>query len=249
MSQLSIPKNYAALTTPTEEQLDAIKNAVETFFNITKAGQDNISDAAVTTSKILDSSVVSAHFANGGVDAAAISDNSVITTTLADQGVSGSDFSTNSVTVLKLYDRVSTTSTPTSLDASALGSISSTALPNGSITVSRGTRPALISLIPSGTSASKIGIYNTIPDSGNDREFRISVKKDGSTVIGSVGISFNQDLGGQQEEMETNVVFFDPAPTSAGNILYEFFYEVVGTGPLDAYSYAIRNCKVTVREL
>lgn len=60
MAILNIPKNYDALTTPTEQQIDAMKEAIETFFNTTKLGSNNFSDGAITAGKIEAGSVITA---------------------------------------------------------------------------------------------------------------------------------------------------------------------------------------------
>lgn len=67
MAILNIPKNYDALTTPTEQQIDAMKEAVETFFNTTKLGANNFSDAAITAGKIAADSVITAKVVDASV--------------------------------------------------------------------------------------------------------------------------------------------------------------------------------------
>jgi len=77
MPTLTIPKNWASFTTPSEGQLDAAKESIETFFNITKIGQDNISDDAVHTSNILDGAVTSDKFQLDAVTTVKLSDDAI----------------------------------------------------------------------------------------------------------------------------------------------------------------------------
>ena len=86
MPTLNIPKNYAALTTPTEAQLDAVKNSIETFFNITKVGADNFSTGSFTSATIADGAITAVQVADISITSTKKSPCNIITSTVASGG-------------------------------------------------------------------------------------------------------------------------------------------------------------------
>lgn len=63
MSVLNIPRNYSSNTTPTEQQMADIQEAVETFFNTTGVGENNIALGSLTSAVIEASSITSSKVA------------------------------------------------------------------------------------------------------------------------------------------------------------------------------------------
>jgi len=125
MAQLNILKTYVEGDTPTEADLDNIKEGVETFFNATKLGTDNLADTsitastkfetgtidtirfqsdAITTAKINDSAVTTAKIALGNVTATKIQDGAVTYTKISDNAVTTAKIGDSQVTTAKIAD-------------------------------------------------------------------------------------------------------------------------------------------------
>jgi len=83
MPQLKIPRNYSIESTPTEQQLDAARLAVESFFNLTKAGEDNLSAGFATAQEIASGAVTGSRIAPNQVLTSRLSDSAVTTSKLA----------------------------------------------------------------------------------------------------------------------------------------------------------------------
>lgn len=103
MSTLEISRDYSDGEEFTEAQLDAIKSDVETFFNTTGVGDDNIQNAGLTASdKLASLSVSSVKFALGSVTSVKLVDDAVTTAKLATTTVSNQNYADNAVTNAKL---------------------------------------------------------------------------------------------------------------------------------------------------
>lgn len=84
MPNLSITKTFDDTLDFTEEQLDAIKSSLETFFNVTKIDSDNIQAGSLTTDTFADGSVTTAKMDADSVVTAKIADGAVTSPKIAD---------------------------------------------------------------------------------------------------------------------------------------------------------------------
>jgi hypothetical protein len=92
MPVLNITKTYADAALLSSSDLDSFIQSIETFFNTTKLGSDNIADLGILSPNLATNSVVPAKLADGSVE----------TSKLADAGVTAAKFANLEVTTAKL---------------------------------------------------------------------------------------------------------------------------------------------------
>lgn len=178
MSTISITKTYENGDILFEADLDAMKSAIETFFNTTGINDDNIQDAVITaSSKIIDGTVTTASLASDSIDTEQLATDSVTTAKIADSAVTTAKFAANSVTRAKVADL--------DIDYSADFSDSVTGI-NQTATVETVSytsigRPVLVAWMPDSAGAATLLGYH--PSANRDiLEFEVEIFRD-STVI------------------------------------------------------------------
>jgi microcystin-dependent protein len=88
MATLVITKTYADGDILTEADLDAIKDDVEAFLNVTGINDDNIQTAGITaSSKLIDATISTAKIANSAITAGKLAADSVTTVKILDANV------------------------------------------------------------------------------------------------------------------------------------------------------------------
>lgn len=87
MPTLSITKSYADDTILTEQQLDDLKESIETFVNTTKLDADNLQNDAVGTAQLATGAVTAAKIGSSAVETAKINDAAVTTAKINDAAV------------------------------------------------------------------------------------------------------------------------------------------------------------------
>jgi hypothetical protein len=201
MPTASFTKDYEDGTDFTEEQLDAFRESVENFLNVTKLDSDNIqtggissnalATSAVTTAKIAADAVTTAKIADSNVTTAKINDSAVTTAKINDSAVTTAKINTGAVTQAKLASRTTTTDgTDPGAGGVCISTSSSTASVNSetfddvtnlSCTLTTLGRPVRVELIPDGSAnPSYVG-----GESSFDNEIYIELQiLRGASVIG-----------------------------------------------------------------
>ncbi len=110
MAQLDVRRLYATAKNLTQQDLDAIVDDVETFFNLTKLNADNIQDASVTAStKFIDGTISSVKIQNDAVTTVKIIDDAVTTAKIGGGQVTTALINDLAVTAAKIADASITT--------------------------------------------------------------------------------------------------------------------------------------------
>lgn len=108
MAVLDITRSYSDGEVFFEADLDAIKDEIETFFNTTGVGDDNIQTSGITGStKIADNTITTAKIADEAVTAVKIVDSGITTAKISDGTIEAEKVALGAVTPAKTATLVS----------------------------------------------------------------------------------------------------------------------------------------------
>lgn len=143
MATIEIPRNYEQGAILLEADLDAIQDALETFFNTTKINDDNILSQSITGSdKLIDSTVVTATFADETLEAQNFASSAVTTAKLADLAVTTAKINDSAVTTAKIDNSAVTTDKIAALNVTAAKLVDASTISSSSGTISTSTTSA-----------------------------------------------------------------------------------------------------------
>lgn len=201
MATADIRRLYASGTTPTQPQLDAIVDDIETFINLTRLNDDNIQDESITASdKIIDGTLTNTKFMNDSVSTAKIVDNAASTEKFSDESVTAEKIADTNVTLVKIQDEAITTPkildrnvtkpkmtsnvvVSSALSASiAAGSVlpsQGSAITNASVTITTEGNPVIIGFMSDGSNGDLSYDSNTVAETVS---LGLSLFRDGTKI-------------------------------------------------------------------
>lgn len=226
MSQIIVQTTHAANTELTEDNLDVIRDSIETFVNITKLGDDNIQDAGITaSSKIVDGTITAAKIAPSAATAAKITAANVTTAKLDSTCVTTAKLAANAVTNAKLADfnysvssdiGFSTTSTSDTLVAT--------------VSITTNGRPVRIALFPGSSSilgACRITMSTASTDTDNSTRGVFVLKRSSTEVAKSIVDLTVPRISHQTVMPGTMITFIDDL--AAGTYTYNLYARTINT--------------------
>jgi hypothetical protein len=258
MPTLSITKSYADDTVLTEDQLDDLKDSIETFINTTKLGSDNLQDSAVGTSQLASTSVTTAKIANNAVTDAKLSSS---VSTDADRAVGTNHIKDSAVTYAKMsfsaniatgdiaagaITRAKMESVGQQISSSSgtffSTSTSLTDVTNLSVSITTTGRPVRLELI--GDDSSNSSFVSVSSTSSGFHEAVIAFVNDGSVIS-------RHAVGGSASVSSTTSFKFPPSAFSyldrptAGT----YTYKVSVSAFVNTQEVNVRQCKLVAYEL
>ncbi len=255
MPTVSLTKSYEDGTDLTEQQLDDLKDSIETALNTTKLDSSNIQTAGISSDNLATNSVTTAKITSGACTTSKIADDAITADKIADSAVGSSQIAAGAVTPAKRAARTVTTdgTDPGAGGISistASGELSSTSstyadATNLSVTLTTLGNPVFLGLIDSGAgSAAKFEV--TAPSGAAEAEGRVKLVRD-STDVSRNFITYREGSGWTGFlSTPLGILSHIDTPT-AGTYTYKVQFAV---SPATAgYEFEIKNAKLVAYEL
>ncbi len=246
MAQLSIRRLFAARETLTVDDLDAICDDLEAFFNQIKLSDDNIQDAGITaSSKVAAGTITAAIFPNDVISTAKIADGAFTAEKITDSSITTAKLASNAVTTVKIADGAVTLAKREAVnwvtDTAAGSTVSSTSYNAIGLTqdITTTGRPVFIGITSAGVTTPSGCAYAN--DSGNIFSIRVRIVRNGTAISTTEYLS---SIAGQTYYPITAVRFIDTP--SAGTYNYAV---QMSKGDASYETFEIYNLKLIVMEL
>lgn len=181
MSQLNILKSYADGVTPTQYDLDNIIDGIETFFNVTNLGTDNIATAGITAStKFANNSLETTHFKADSITTAKLNTGACTEGKFDTEVITTAKLATDSIITAVLNDSSITTS-KLGTDSITESKINSSAITNEKIADANITTAKISSTTLTQKKLSGIKTYSTA-STGQAREYQQQITLSASST-------------------------------------------------------------------
>lgn len=262
MASIDITRAYLDGEILFASDVDAIIDAIETFLNVTKLTDDNISNSGITGSlKLVNASVTNAKLAtdavgttnivDGAVTTAKIAASAITTAKIADGAVTNAKIATDAVDSSNIVDgsvtRVKLAAPNYVISSSSTGvfnttSATATAVTNASVTITLTGRPVLIgTMAAEGATDARIDSTDLSYTAGTNISLTIYIYKAGTLLT---QFTLTDSTGGGVTSLvnyysPSSVCFLDVAGTT-GSTVYDLRCAITGSSTPNAGFYYIK---------
>lgn len=239
MAQIVVSKTYADGDILFEADLDAIKDSIETFLNVTKINDDNLqdqgidgstklADLSVTSAKLAANAVTTSKLASNAVTADKLAANSVTTSKIIDEAVTAAKLADGSITTSKLEARaISTDGSDPGLGGISTNLISQTRTSTGdytntiTLTVS-GNSPVIVML---NRGAVVVSQTSSGTSTAANLEFRLADDSD----IYTSSLGYSSGPAGFDITYPAGSFFTMWMPPSSGTVTFKVYTDIVSS--------------------